>query len=74
MKEIHLLPPNLISQPSARLVENWYRMSFEELVGFAEMNSHDEDVRKTYVYINLLYYFIISSNYIQQIYEYNPQS
>jgi pyruvate dehydrogenase kinase 2/3/4 len=34
MQEINLLPPKLLIMPSAKLVSEWYRQSFEELLNF----------------------------------------
>ncbi|XP_077051715.1 pyruvate dehydrogenase kinase, isozyme 3b isoform X2 [Siphateles boraxobius] len=34
MREVTLLPPNLQSQPSVKLVESWYSQSFEELLEY----------------------------------------
>lgn len=49
MKEIHLLPPNLVRQPSIQLVDSWYRRSFEELVGFSELPAKDPSVLSRFV-------------------------
>ncbi|KAI6215168.1 hypothetical protein M3Y94_00353800 [Aphelenchoides besseyi] len=46
MQEIDLLPPKLLQMPSARLVSEWYRQSFEELLPF----EHEEP---TFDHINL---------------------
>lgn len=34
MKEIHLLPDNLLRMPSVNLVNNWYAQSFKEMIEF----------------------------------------
>uniref|UniRef100_A0A7E4V336 Protein-serine/threonine kinase n=1 Tax=Panagrellus redivivus TaxID=6233 RepID=A0A7E4V336_PANRE len=34
MQEINLLPPKLLKMPSAKLVSEWYRQSFEDLLNF----------------------------------------
>lgn len=34
MKEIHLLPDNLLKMPSVSLVNNWYAQSFNEIIEF----------------------------------------
>uniref|UniRef100_A0A2S2N6D1 Protein-serine/threonine kinase n=1 Tax=Schizaphis graminum TaxID=13262 RepID=A0A2S2N6D1_SCHGA len=34
MKEIHLLPDNLLKMPSVNLVNNWYTQSFNEMIEF----------------------------------------
>lgn len=42
MKEIHLLPVNLLSMPSVELVRSWYERSFEEILEFENAGSDDE--------------------------------
>ncbi|BES97075.1 pyruvate dehydrogenase kinase [Nesidiocoris tenuis] len=39
MKEIHLLPDNLLSMPSVVLVNNWYFMSFDEILQFEKLDA-----------------------------------
>lgn len=34
MKEIHLLPDNLLKMPSVGLVNTWYAKSFNEMIEF----------------------------------------
>lgn len=34
MKEIHLLPDNLLKMPSVGLVNTWYAQSFNEMIEF----------------------------------------
>ncbi|XP_077525085.1 pyruvate dehydrogenase kinase [Amblyomma americanum] len=42
MKEIHLLPENLLSMPSVELVRSWYERSFEEILEFENAGSEDK--------------------------------
>ncbi|KAL3224323.1 hypothetical protein MRX96_049540 [Rhipicephalus microplus] len=42
MKEIHLLPENLLSMPSVELVRSWYERSFEEILEFENAGSDDQ--------------------------------
>uniref|UniRef100_A0A667ZCK5 Protein-serine/threonine kinase n=1 Tax=Myripristis murdjan TaxID=586833 RepID=A0A667ZCK5_9TELE len=44
MKEINLLPDNLLKTPSVRLVQSWYVQSFEEILEFKDKNADDEKV------------------------------
>ncbi|XP_078118009.1 pyruvate dehydrogenase (acetyl-transferring) kinase isozyme 1, mitochondrial isoform X3 [Sander vitreus] len=44
MKEINLLPDNLLSTPSVRLVQGWYMQSFQEILEFKDKNADDEKV------------------------------
>ncbi|TRY90448.1 hypothetical protein DNTS_011811 [Danionella cerebrum] len=44
MKEIDLLPDNLLRTPSVRLVQSWYMQSFQELLEFKEKNADDPEV------------------------------
>ncbi|KAG1940339.1 pyruvate dehydrogenase kinase, isozyme 3b isoform X1 [Pimephales promelas] len=41
MREVTLLPPNLQSQPSVKLVESWYSQSFEELLEYETRSPED---------------------------------
>ncbi|KAF4098373.1 pyruvate dehydrogenase kinase, isozyme 3b isoform X1 [Onychostoma macrolepis] len=41
MREVTLLPTNLQSQPSVKLVESWYSQSFEELLEYETRSSED---------------------------------
>ncbi|XP_030637313.1 pyruvate dehydrogenase kinase, isozyme 3b isoform X2 [Chanos chanos] len=41
MREVNLLPGNLLSQPSVRLVQTWYSQSFEELLEFEHQSPED---------------------------------
>uniref|UniRef100_A0A8C6U2C0 Protein-serine/threonine kinase n=1 Tax=Neogobius melanostomus TaxID=47308 RepID=A0A8C6U2C0_9GOBI len=38
MKEINLLPDNLLRTPSVRLVQSWYMQSFQDILQFKERN------------------------------------
>uniref|UniRef100_A0A1E1X9A4 Protein-serine/threonine kinase n=1 Tax=Amblyomma aureolatum TaxID=187763 RepID=A0A1E1X9A4_9ACAR len=42
MKEIHLLPENLLSMPSVEMVRSWYERSFEEILEFENAGSEDK--------------------------------
>nr|XP_046259339.1 pyruvate dehydrogenase (acetyl-transferring) kinase isozyme 1, mitochondrial isoform X3 [Scatophagus argus] len=44
MKEINLLPDNLLRTPSVRLVQSWYMQSFQEILEFKDKNANDEKV------------------------------
>eukprot|EP00079_Xenopus_tropicalis_P039250 XP_017953021.1 PREDICTED: pyruvate dehydrogenase (acetyl-transferring) kinase isozyme 1, mitochondrial isoform X2 [Xenopus tropicalis] len=47
MKEINLLPDNLLKMPSIKLVQSWYVQSFQEIIDFKDNNAEDPDtVRK----------------------------
>ncbi|KAJ9586308.1 hypothetical protein L9F63_020016 [Diploptera punctata] len=41
MKEIHLLPDNLLRMPSVNLVNEWYARSFEEILEFEKTDVTD---------------------------------
>jgi hypothetical protein len=41
MKEIHLLPENLLQMPSVSMVQNWYMQSFKEILEFQDMEPED---------------------------------
>ncbi|KAI5700653.1 hypothetical protein M8J76_008452 [Diaphorina citri] len=43
MKEIHLLPDNLLRMPSVGLVNEWYAMSFDEILEFEKADSNSTD-------------------------------
>ncbi|XP_073401995.1 pyruvate dehydrogenase (acetyl-transferring) kinase isozyme 1, mitochondrial [Dendrobates tinctorius] len=43
MKEISLLPDNLLKMPSIKLVQSWYVQSFQEIVDFKDRNTDDPD-------------------------------
>ncbi|XP_046404546.1 pyruvate dehydrogenase (acetyl-transferring) kinase, mitochondrial isoform X1 [Ischnura elegans] len=42
MKEIHLLPENLLRMPSVALVNDWYMQSFSEILQFEKGNSEED--------------------------------
>uniref|UniRef100_A0A665WSY7 Protein-serine/threonine kinase n=1 Tax=Echeneis naucrates TaxID=173247 RepID=A0A665WSY7_ECHNA len=44
MKEINLLPDNLLRTPSVRLVQSWYMQSLQEILEFKTKNANDEKV------------------------------
>lgn len=48
MKEINLLPDNLIKMPSIKLVESWYDQSFQEIVDFKDTNAEDPKIVKSF--------------------------
>uniref|UniRef100_A0A671RQ33 Protein-serine/threonine kinase n=1 Tax=Sinocyclocheilus anshuiensis TaxID=1608454 RepID=A0A671RQ33_9TELE len=52
MREVTLLPANLQSQPSVKLVESWYSQSFEELLEYKTRSP--EDPRTLYDFLEIL--------------------
>lgn len=44
MKEIQLLPENLLRMPSVQLVQSWYGTSFDEILDFERADSKDNTV------------------------------
>uniref|UniRef100_A0A8C7R2R5 Protein-serine/threonine kinase n=1 Tax=Oncorhynchus mykiss TaxID=8022 RepID=A0A8C7R2R5_ONCMY len=44
MKEINLLPDNLLKTPSVRLVQSWYMQSLQDIIEFKEKDADDEKV------------------------------
>uniref|UniRef100_A0A673NMX4 Protein-serine/threonine kinase n=2 Tax=Sinocyclocheilus rhinocerous TaxID=307959 RepID=A0A673NMX4_9TELE len=52
MREVTLLPTNLQSQPSVKLVESWYSQSFEELLEYETRSP--EDPRTLYDFLEIL--------------------
>lgn len=42
MKEIALLPENLLRTPSVGLVNQWYERSFEEIIQFEKTDPNPE--------------------------------
>ncbi|GAU94428.1 hypothetical protein RvY_06203 [Ramazzottius varieornatus] len=44
MKEIQLLPQNLQSQPSTKIVQHWYRQSFLDVIKYADADPHERKV------------------------------
>uniref|UniRef100_A0A8B9GUM2 Protein-serine/threonine kinase n=1 Tax=Astyanax mexicanus TaxID=7994 RepID=A0A8B9GUM2_ASTMX len=49
MKEIRLLPPRLLSTPSAQLVHSWYVQSLMELLDFLDKSPEDHVVLQDFV-------------------------
>ncbi|XP_077436768.1 pyruvate dehydrogenase (acetyl-transferring) kinase isozyme 1, mitochondrial isoform X1 [Vanacampus margaritifer] len=56
MKEINLLPDNLLRTPSVRLVQSWYVQSLQEILEFKDKNTDDETVTYEYVFISLSHF------------------
>uniref|UniRef100_A0A672MTB2 Protein-serine/threonine kinase n=1 Tax=Sinocyclocheilus grahami TaxID=75366 RepID=A0A672MTB2_SINGR len=52
MREVTVLPANLQSQPSVKLVESWYSQSFEELLEYETRSP--EDPRTLYDFLEIL--------------------
>ncbi|KAL7853662.1 hypothetical protein AOLI_G00205060 [Acnodon oligacanthus] len=52
MREVTLLPGNLLSQPSVQLVQSWYSQSFEELLEYE--NRSPEDPRTLNDFLDIL--------------------
>ncbi|KAG8559639.1 hypothetical protein GDO81_017396 [Engystomops pustulosus] len=48
MKEINLLPDNLLKMPSIKLVQSWYVQSFQEIVDFKDRNTDDPDTVRNF--------------------------
>jgi pyruvate dehydrogenase kinase 2/3/4 len=46
MKEIALLPDNLLRTPSVGLLSNWYARSFEEVIEFEKTDPSKENLKK----------------------------
>lgn len=46
MKEIHLLPDNLLKMPSVGIVNNLYATSFEEIIHFEKVEVNDTTLDK----------------------------
>ncbi|XP_077392833.1 pyruvate dehydrogenase (acetyl-transferring) kinase isozyme 1, mitochondrial isoform X1 [Festucalex cinctus] len=57
MKEINLLPDNLLRTPSVRLVQSWYVQSLQEILEFKDKNADNEKVTYEYVFISLDFTF-----------------
>lgn len=51
MKEIHLLPENLLKTPSVILVNQWYARSFGEIVEFEKADATSSSLDKLVKYI-----------------------
>ncbi|KAJ8390635.1 hypothetical protein AAFF_G00102410 [Aldrovandia affinis] len=52
MREVNLLPDNLLSQPSVKLVQTWYMQSFVELLEYE--NRRPEDPRTLNDFLDIL--------------------
>ncbi|KAK6970395.1 pyruvate dehydrogenase (acetyl-transferring) kinase isozyme 3 mitochondrial [Biomphalaria glabrata] len=48
MKEINLLPENLLKMPSVQLVISWYQQSFKELIEFENKSSEDQKIIESF--------------------------
>ncbi|XP_059150390.1 pyruvate dehydrogenase (acetyl-transferring) kinase, mitochondrial-like [Physella acuta] len=48
MKEINLLPDNLLKMPSVSLVMSWYQQSFKELIEFENKGGSDQKVMESF--------------------------
>uniref|UniRef100_A0A671Q3Q6 Branched-chain alpha-ketoacid dehydrogenase kinase/Pyruvate dehydrogenase kinase N-terminal domain-containing protein n=1 Tax=Sinocyclocheilus anshuiensis TaxID=1608454 RepID=A0A671Q3Q6_9TELE len=46
MKEIDLLPDNLLRTPSVRLVQSWYMHSFQDILEFKDRDVDDEMLKQ----------------------------
>lgn len=46
MKEIHLLPENLLKMPSVGIVNNLYATSFEEIIHFEKVDVNETSLDK----------------------------
>ena len=46
MKEIHLLPDNLLKMPSVGIVNNLYATSFEDIMQFEKVEVNDSTLDK----------------------------
>ncbi|XP_078415955.1 pyruvate dehydrogenase (acetyl-transferring) kinase isozyme 3, mitochondrial isoform X2 [Cetorhinus maximus] len=49
MREVNLLPDNLLSRPSVRLVQSWYMQSFLELLEFQSKGPEDPPVSDNFL-------------------------
>ncbi|XP_063300364.1 pyruvate dehydrogenase kinase, isozyme 3 [Pelobates fuscus] len=52
LKEVHLLPENLLQRPSVKLVQSWYMQSFIELMDYEDKSPDDTGV--LYDFLNVL--------------------
>ncbi|XP_073422001.1 pyruvate dehydrogenase kinase, isozyme 3 [Dendrobates tinctorius] len=52
LKEVNLLPENLLQRPSVKLVRSWYMQSFLELLEYENKSPDDPDV--LYDFLNIL--------------------
>uniref|UniRef100_A0A8C1YZY0 Protein-serine/threonine kinase n=1 Tax=Cyprinus carpio TaxID=7962 RepID=A0A8C1YZY0_CYPCA len=48
MKEIDLLPDNLLRTPSVRLVQSWYMQSFQDILEFKDRDVDDEMLKQDF--------------------------
>ncbi|CAL1293866.1 unnamed protein product [Larinioides sclopetarius] len=48
MKEIQLLPENLLRMPSVNLVQSWYEKSFEEILVYESEDTSDPKILETF--------------------------
>lgn len=48
MKEINLLPGNLLQMPSVLILQDWYSQSFTELMEFEESSSKDREAQAAF--------------------------
>jgi pyruvate dehydrogenase kinase 2/3/4 len=48
MKEIHLLPEQLLCTPSVKQVEGWYRQSFEDMLKYQYSNADSEQTLRRF--------------------------
>ncbi|XP_064609112.1 pyruvate dehydrogenase (acetyl-transferring) kinase isozyme 2, mitochondrial-like isoform X2 [Liolophura sinensis] len=48
MKEINLLPTQLLRTPSVKLVHSWYQQSFKEILAFEEADPENTDVLENF--------------------------
>ncbi|XP_055947891.1 pyruvate dehydrogenase (acetyl-transferring) kinase, mitochondrial-like isoform X1 [Argiope bruennichi] len=48
MKEIQLLPENLLRMPSVNLVQSWYQKSFEEILVYESVDTSDPKILETF--------------------------
>ncbi|GBN43717.1 [Pyruvate dehydrogenase (acetyl-transferring)] kinase isozyme 1, mitochondrial [Araneus ventricosus] len=48
MKEIHLLPENLLRMPSVNLVQSWYEKSFEEILVYEDADTSDPKILENF--------------------------
>ncbi|MEE6468627.1 hypothetical protein FKM82_008339 [Ascaphus truei] len=52
MREVNLLPDNLLQRPSVKLVQSWYMQSFLQLLEYENKSPEDPDV--LYEFLNIL--------------------
>lgn len=44
MKEINLLPDNLLQMPSVAMVQGWYQLSFKEILAYEHADPDDAEM------------------------------